>query len=261
MKIGWISLHRKILNHWIFKDSKVKSKFEAWCIILLEANHSDEKVLIGDELIECKRGQSINSQKTWAKLFGWDRSRVRRFFNLLQSDSMIELKTTNKTTILTICNYDGYQTVKPSNEHQMNIKRTSSEHQMNTNNNDNNENNENKIQFDKFWNHYHEVTKLNKTDKESAFKYFKKLSLDEKRLAYKNAKPYFESLKDKKYCKKARTYLSDKNFNDEFTTEQDQSMYSVWWYQEQIRRDKKLNKGLKVDVYKRECLERNGVNI
>ena len=27
---------------------------------------------------------------------------------------------------------------------------------------------------------------------------------------------FFESLKNKDFCKKARTYLSDKNFNDEF---------------------------------------------
>ena len=34
--------------------------------------------------------------------------------------------------------------------------------------------------------------------------------------AIDNIQPYWNSLRDKKYCKKARTYLADKNFNDEF---------------------------------------------
>ena len=47
-------------------------------------------------------------------------------------------------------------------------------------------------------------------------KYWNKLKSGEKIRAINNIQPYFDSLNDKKYCKKARTYLSDKNFNDEF---------------------------------------------
>ncbi len=70
---------------------------------------------------------------TWAKKFGWNRSKTRRFLLLLENDSMIELKSDNKTTYLTVCNYETYQNGRTSNEHQMNIKRTSNEHQMDTN--------------------------------------------------------------------------------------------------------------------------------
>lgn len=182
---GWITIHRKIKDHWIFQKNKTKTEFEAWIIMLMEVNHKDEKVLIGNTLIECKRGQSVKSQKTWAKLFGWDRSRVRRFFTLLKTEQMLSLKSTNKMTILTILNYDIYQnnrtsnehqknkteqeidpllSPKPttlttlnsntcqndrtSNEHQMNIKRTSRGQKMNTNNNDLN-NNDNNININK----------------------------------------------------------------------------------------------------------------
>lgn len=78
----------------------------------------------------------------------------------------------------------------------------------------------NKETFNIFWDYFHKTTKTNKSDKEPAFKYWVKLSLEEQRNAYKYVKPYYESLKDKKYCKKARTYLSDKNFNDEFKNEE-----------------------------------------
>ena len=73
------------------------------------------------------------------------------------------------------------------------------------------------IFFDVFWDSYHEITKRTKTDKEAALKYWKKLKEAEKQKAIEMIHPYFNSLSDTKYCKKARTYLADKNFNDEYT--------------------------------------------
>ena len=70
--------------------------------------------------------------------------------------------------------------------------------------------------FDLFWDQYHTITNLQKTDREAAMKYWAKLSPAEKGKAKDNIQPYFDSLDEKKYCKKARTYLGDKNFNDEF---------------------------------------------
>jgi hypothetical protein len=72
------------------------------------------------------------------------------------------------------------------------------------------------IWFEDFWNEYHQITGKPKTDKEATFGYWKKLSDDERKKAVLNIKAYFDSQSDKKYCKKARTYLDDKNFNDEF---------------------------------------------
>ena len=73
--------------------------------------------------------------------------------------------------------------------------------------------------FDNFWNQYHEITNLQKTDKEPTLKYWNKLSKSNKQKAIDNIKNYYNSLNDKKYCKKARTYLRDKNFNDDFKSE------------------------------------------
>jgi len=73
-----------------------------------------------------------------------------------------------------------------------------------------------KIDFSIFWDSYHLITGLKKTDSDSAKKYWNKLNISEQQKAIDNIKLYFDSLNDKRYCKKARTYLSDKNFNDEF---------------------------------------------
>lgn len=73
-----------------------------------------------------------------------------------------------------------------------------------------------KPNFETFWSAYHLITGLPKTDRDSTIKYFNKLTIDEQRVAIANIRPFFESIKNKNYCKKARTYLSERNFNDEF---------------------------------------------
>lgn len=78
---------------------------------------------------------------------------------------------------------------------------------------------ENSDIFDLFWNSYHEITGKTKTDLQAAKKHWLKLTDAEMAKAVANIKPYYDSISDKKYIKKARTYLSDKNFNDEFKTE------------------------------------------
>lgn len=75
--------------------------------------------------------------------------------------------------------------------------------------------NSDKITFELFWDKYHKITQRNKTDKEPTEKYWKKLTKAEKQNAIDNISNHFNSVSDKKYCKKARTYLSDKVFNDE----------------------------------------------
>lgn len=73
--------------------------------------------------------------------------------------------------------------------------------------------------FDKFWDEYHRITEQKKTDLQASLKYWKKLNNGEKQKALDNISNYYASLPmytTGKPVKKARTYLGDKNFNDEF---------------------------------------------
>lgn len=106
---GWIKLHRDIQNHWIYKDKRKFSRFEAWTDILLTVNYAPAKTIIKGKLIEVKRGQSILSLDSWASHWSWDKSSVRRFLELLKKDGMIQLENETVTTRLTVCNYDSYQ--------------------------------------------------------------------------------------------------------------------------------------------------------
>lgn len=157
---GCISIDRSIQNHWLFKEKRTFSKFEAWIYLLMEANHSKAKVPIGNQIVTVERGQRLTSILTLSDLFNWSRFKVKTFLDLLESDGMLEVKTTSKYTLITIVNYDFYQSeqgrnqhqndIKPtSKQHQSNINPTSKQHQTNTNNNDNKDNNEKNVNNEK----------------------------------------------------------------------------------------------------------------
>lgn len=126
---GWIKIDRGIYNHWIFKDAE---KFKAWITILGKVNYEPSKVLIGDMLLECGRGESLMSLESWAQLFGagWNKSKVRRFFKLLEKDNMIVTKSESKTTRLTVCKYDYYQGKRNDDETEVKHKQNGSETQV-----------------------------------------------------------------------------------------------------------------------------------
>lgn len=120
---GWIKIHRSITSHWLYSEKRTYSKLEAWYDILLNVNFIDNKVMLKGKLYEVKRGESILSYESWGKRWNWDKSKVRRFFNLLQNDSMIELKCDNTTTHLTVCKYESYQCERNADETQTKRKR------------------------------------------------------------------------------------------------------------------------------------------
>jgi DNA-binding transcriptional regulator GbsR (MarR family) len=137
---GWVKLHRSIKDNWVWKD-KPFSKGQAWLDILMECNHKPGKVNIGLNVIPIERGQKLWSIKDMADRWGWSRKKVSSFLDVLEVDNMLRQKRTSKYTLLTIVNYDFYQSKDDEEEHQKNIKRTSREHHGNTNKNDKNDKN------------------------------------------------------------------------------------------------------------------------
>lgn len=124
---GWIKLHRSITDHWLYTEKRIFSKFEAWNDILLTVNYADSQCCIKGKVYDVKRGESILSLDSWANRWGWDKSKVRRFFILLQKENMIDLKSDNVTTHLIVCKYDTYQDIRNAEETQTKHKRNTNE--------------------------------------------------------------------------------------------------------------------------------------
>ena len=133
---GWIKLHRKTIEHWIFTNPNY---FRAWVIMLFTVNYEPKKILINGLLIDCDRGQSLLSLESWVDLFGvskkngsWTFQKVRTFFDLLEQDGMITKENMIKTTRITICNYATYQDIQQPNNNQVTTKQQLDNNQITT---------------------------------------------------------------------------------------------------------------------------------
>ena len=142
MNLGWVSVHRKIQDHWLWAD-KPFSKGQAWVDMLLLANHADNKFLLGNELTEVQAGSFITSELKLMERWGWSKTKVRSFLDLLQKDEMIVKKTDRKKTTITLVNYGLFQDSETTEKPQKDRKKTTKRPQKDTNNNENNDNNEN----------------------------------------------------------------------------------------------------------------------
>jgi len=143
---GWIKIHRKIQNNWLWQEHRKFSKFEAWVSLLLKANHKENKILVGNEIITIQAGSFMTSEVNLSKEWGWSRNTVRKFLSLLKNEKMLTQICTTKYTIISIENWALYQfneqqveqQIEQQTEQQVNIK-------LNTNKNDKNDKNEKKI--------------------------------------------------------------------------------------------------------------------
>lgn len=136
---GWISIHRKIQSHWLWGE-KPFDKRSAWIDLILMASHKDNKFVLGNELIEVSRGSFVTSEVKLSEKWGWSRTKVRSFLDLLEKDNMLVRKSDSKKTTLTIVNYNDYQFQETTEEHQKNNEKTSEEQRKDTINNENNDN-------------------------------------------------------------------------------------------------------------------------
>jgi len=210
-KDGYISLHRKIQDNWLWKEKRKFSKFEAWVDLLMMVNHKDNKIVFDNELIEVKRGQTITSIRKLCERWNWSNTKVSTFLNLLKSDEMCDAESDAKKTVITIYNYDLYQNITTQKTTQIHLSNDSETSQKHTNNNDNKENNDNnkKIyteEFEILWELYPK-----KNNKQLAYRYYKrnlkKYSYEEIKLSLEN---YLKDIKNNNIDSKY--YIHGSNF-------------------------------------------------
>lgn len=141
MTEGWIKLHRKMEDHWLYPTGREFTEYEAWQDLLLQANHKPSKVRVKNKVLICHRGESLRSIKQWARRWRWSKSKVYRFFSLLEDDNMIKTQSERVTTRVKVCNYNTYQKSRNADETQSEQSRNEPETTPDTNKNEKNEKN------------------------------------------------------------------------------------------------------------------------
>ena len=106
----YIKLNRCIKHNWLWTEGDDPfDKRSAWVDLLLLASWKDEKSLFKGKLVVFKRGTVHKSILELANRWHWDRKKVRKFLDLLESDNMVVTKSTRQGTTITIVNWDLYQ--------------------------------------------------------------------------------------------------------------------------------------------------------
>lgn len=104
---GWIKISRDLVGHWLWQDAE---RLKWWLDLLFMAAWDDRKQIVGKQLVILKKGQLIASLSF---LCGrWERSRtmVEPYLDLLIDEGMIEKNVSHNVSIITICNFEKYQT-------------------------------------------------------------------------------------------------------------------------------------------------------
>jgi hypothetical protein len=112
---GYYRMHRGWLDHPVLGGEPM-CKRAAWAWLIEEASWTYRRRDIKGRTIHLSRGQLTASVRFLAEAWKWHRARVERFLDRLQTESMIETTTETGQTIITICNYDQYQTGEPAAE-------------------------------------------------------------------------------------------------------------------------------------------------
>ena len=125
---SYIKLFRKLLNSPIFENEKAL-KIWIWC--LLKATHKERLQLVGQQEVNLEKGQFVFGRKKASEELRMTESTIYKYIKLLEKLRMINVKSNNKFSVVTVEKWEEYQI----EELKDNNKVTTEEQQSNTNKN------------------------------------------------------------------------------------------------------------------------------
>lgn len=108
---GWIALSRDITEHPVFAGQP--ERLYVWVWMLGAAAWRDTKQDASGKTVTVKRGQFLSSYRQISKATGVGVKVIRNLFSRLQDEDTIGIETGTGRILVTICNYEKYQSVKP----------------------------------------------------------------------------------------------------------------------------------------------------
>jgi len=142
---GWVKLHRKIQENDFWTCEKF-TRGQAWVDLILLCNHQDSFYYKRGVKIDVGRGQLGRSVVELSDRWKWSRSKVTKFLNDLEKEQQIKQQKSNITLLITVINYDLYQSEEPKEQQtkqQKSSKRAAKEQQKDIYNNDKKDYNDN----------------------------------------------------------------------------------------------------------------------
>ena len=124
---GYIKLWRKMMLTSFYKDSHA---YHLATHLIMKANHKDNRFVFNNKEVTIKRGQMITGRNKLSEETGMTSSMIHRKLTLFKNVGFITVKSNNKFSLITICNYEPYQKQFDEDEQPANSQRTASEHKQ-----------------------------------------------------------------------------------------------------------------------------------
>lgn len=103
---GWIKIHRGWMDNPILNTNDRRI---AWLSMIEAACWKPTPYNVNGTILTLERGQFCASYRQLADKWGWSKSAVSRFFDALQTGTMVTLEAGHGKCVVTICNYGKYQ--------------------------------------------------------------------------------------------------------------------------------------------------------
>lgn len=223
---GWIKLHRKVCNSFVWTNS---DQLKLWLLILMKASHDDHRFLFNGKQVDVSSGQLVTGRDALAFEFNDGVSRdhrvvartLWRWVKQFEKEQMLSIKSTAQYSVITVINYGLYQ----ESDHQVSIDCPSTVHQVSTYKNVKNEENINtranstlESDFEKLWKLYPK-----KIGKKPAFAAYKRAMTRKKnpatnRQIQDGIVAYRQLIKskgtEKRFVKDGSTFFNQEAWND-----------------------------------------------
>jgi DNA-binding transcriptional regulator YhcF (GntR family) len=103
---GYVRIHRALCGHTAFRNDAEAMAF-AW--LVMKAAWQPTKVRYKDRIIFLDRGQAAMSVRDFAKAMDRDKAWIERLFKRLKAEAMLTTRHETGVNVVTICNYNEYQ--------------------------------------------------------------------------------------------------------------------------------------------------------
>lgn len=111
---GWFKFHRQMFKNPVCtKDSEY---FFVWLWILNEACYEEKRAWFKSKDIVLQKGQILTTVKEISKDLNVSEKKVYRILNLLENEKQIEKQASNKNTLITVLNWEKYQSCEEQDE-------------------------------------------------------------------------------------------------------------------------------------------------
>ena len=134
-KKGFIAIQRKMFDNFLWNETRVFSRAEAWIDLIQSARFEATQEVIQNKVVEVQRGELPASRRYLEKRWNWGSSKVGGFITNLEELGMLNQRQTKGQTMLSLCKYNDYQDIQTKDisesEPSANHRRTTSEPTMN----------------------------------------------------------------------------------------------------------------------------------